>query len=149
MCTDNYCHRVETIVPTFGDNFIPELFNLLKVRNHIDKNSRRKTDQLSIRKIHHLLIKLRSQATLYGNFLATQQLVSILLTMYATGGSFFVFVTILGDRSAESGITMGETVMMGFASLWPLFGISRLYVKIWMAVTITDEVSGILLFCMM
>lgn len=136
-------------MPTFGDNFIPELFNLLKVRNHIDKNSRRKTDQLSIRKIHHLLIKLRSQATLYGNFLATQQLVSILLTMYATGGSFFVFVTILGDRSAESGITMGETVMMGFASLWPLFGISRLYVKIWMAVTITDEVSGILLFCMM
>lgn len=97
-------------------------------------------DLLPIRKIYQLLLQLRSQSKRCGNYLSAQQLFSIFLTMYATGGSFFVFVNVLADERPFGGDT-GEIIMLGITSLWPIFGMSRLYVKIWMAVTITKEAS--------
>ncbi|OXA53960.1 hypothetical protein Fcan01_10486 [Folsomia candida] len=108
-----------------------------QVRNHIEKYLSEGQDQLPIRKIHQILIKLRSKAKLCGEFLAPQELLSIFLTMYTTAGSFFLFVTMFSNPSVDR--SAGGLILIAFASIWPLFGISRLVVKIWVAVSITKE----------
>lgn len=110
------------------------------MRSHITKNLKERHEELPIRKIHQLLLQIRSQAKRCGNCLSTSQLFSILITMYATGGSIFVFVNeVAGGR--KFGSETGEIITLGISSLWPIFGMSRLYVKIWMGVTITKEAS--------
>lgn len=58
--------------------------------------------------------------------------------MYTTAASCFLFVAVLSDIS---GGTKEELLTMAFASTWPVFGMSRLYVKVWMGVRVTREVS--------
>ncbi|XP_035708052.1 uncharacterized protein LOC118435751 [Folsomia candida] len=119
----------------------------LQVRSHLEKNSNVPRRQLPVRKIHLLLFKLRLQAKHCGDYLATQQLLSIFSTMYMTAASFFVFVIVLSDLSLGDG--MEDLIAMAFASTWPAFGMSRLYVKIWMAVRVTreeQEIASILKF---
>lgn len=50
--------------------------------------------------------------------------------MYITAVSFFIFVDVVRDPVGDS---TGEWVMMVFASSWPIFVITRLYAKVWMA----------------
>lgn len=132
-CNYNYVFPLSQI---FKPNFHS------KVRNHIEKYLSEGQDQLPIRKIHQILIKLRSKAKLCGEFLAPQELLSIFLTMYTTAGSFFLFVTMFSNPSVDR--SAGGLILIAFASIWPLFGISRLVVKIWVAVSITKEVCVLL-----
>ncbi|OXA53876.1 hypothetical protein Fcan01_10613 [Folsomia candida] len=108
-----------------------------QVRSFLEKNLNEGQNEVPIRKIHLILVKLRLQAKRCGEFLAPQELLSIFMTMYSTGGSFFILVTVLSDRSIENSV--GDLIMIAFTSIWPLLGISRLVAKIWMAVTITKE----------
>ncbi|XP_035708076.1 uncharacterized protein LOC118435768 [Folsomia candida] len=109
----------------------------LQVRNHLEKSLNIDRGQIPVRNLHLFLIKLRLQAKQCGDYLATQQLVSILMTMYTTAASCFLFVAVLSDHSL--GDTTEELLTMAFASTWPFFGISRLYVKVWMGVRVTNE----------
>ncbi|OXA54521.1 Phosphatidylinositol:ceramide inositolphosphotransferase [Folsomia candida] len=104
----------------------------LLMRSHLEKNSDAPRRQLPVKKIHLLLIKLRQHAKYCGDYLATQQLVTILMTMHTTAASFFVLVTVLSDLSL--GDSTEELITLAFTSILPAFGMSRLYVKIWMAV---------------
>ncbi|XP_035708138.1 uncharacterized protein LOC110850016 isoform X2 [Folsomia candida] len=108
----------------------------LQVRNHLEKSLNVDRRKLPVRKLHLFLLKLRLQAKHCGDYLATQQLVTIFTTMYTTAASCFLFVAVLSDIS---GGTKEELLTMAFASTWPVFGMSRLYVKVWMGVRVTRE----------
>ncbi|OXA48340.1 hypothetical protein Fcan01_17354 [Folsomia candida] len=106
-----------------------------RVKTDIDEHLIDGRGLLPIRKIHQVLIKLRAQCDKCGDYLATQQLLSILLTMYFMALSFFTFVTVLGN----SRDTEGAWNMITFSLAWPFFGISRLSAKVWMSEGITKE----------
>lgn len=113
--------------------------HVYQVRGYLEENLK-VNHQFPMEKIHHLLIALRLQTQRCGDYLATQQLLSILMTMYTTGASFFIFVTVLANESVGEGTH--KRIVLTFASIWPLYGMSRLYAKVSMAVRITKEVCA-------
>ncbi|XP_035708372.1 uncharacterized protein LOC118435938 isoform X1 [Folsomia candida] len=108
----------------------------LQVRSYLEENLK-VHHQFPIEKIHNLLINLRLQTQNCGDYLATQQLFSILMTLYSTGVSFYAFVAVMSNESVGGGAE--KTILLVFVSIWPLYARSRLYTKVYIAVKITKE----------
>ncbi|OXA54092.1 hypothetical protein Fcan01_10357 [Folsomia candida] len=92
------------------------------------------TTIINTSKLEHILTKIRSQAHHCGRYLAFQQLLLILVTIYFSASSLFAIVTILSGPVGDSRAEIMQAMMISFSAT---MNITKLYFKISVAVWIS------------
>lgn len=107
--------------------------NNLQILIHLKSNP----TTLSPQKLEQILSKIRFQAHHCGSYIAFQQLLLILVTIYFSTSSIFAIVTIL---SGPVGNSREELTLVAMVGVSACLSMTKLYYKIGVAVGISKKV---------